>query len=284
MIDIFLSRPNWIDEKFKPGLNAFYNFLKSLNIIPHTIGGEEKPIRSPMDDVIDLMAKCKGAVILGLPQIEIEKGRLKGEEIKTVLVLPTEWNHIEYGLAMARKMPILLLKHSNVKRGVFDRGAVNSFLYDVDFEKSDWILSNEINGAFSSWLPRVNSYSFSDLGNNQKMKLKNVNIGTYMTAILEAEIGINFRNVGKIPESRETFLSNISLGNPYCPKCSRPLNEEHASWMADGVQIGYYCKNCASKYVGNSFELYKDVQAEVRKIYEQYLKLYLKHVNAYLST
>ena len=97
------------------------------------------------------MEICEGAIILGYPQIEVKEGTIKNEPLSDPLLLPTEWNHIEAGLAYARRLPLLVVHHIGVARGIFDKGVTDRFIYEVDLSKSDWPLSSEISGALKSW-------------------------------------------------------------------------------------------------------------------------------------
>ncbi len=94
--------------------------------------------------MIALLGSCTGAVILGYPQITVASGNVRDPQLSSQILLPTEWNHIEAGLAYALNLPLLLIHHSGVGRGVFDPGATNSFRYELDpsvvtcFVKSPW--------------------------------------------------------------------------------------------------------------------------------------------------
>jgi hypothetical protein len=156
MYDIFLSRPSWVPKICEHGLNNFYNLLKSNDLNPRTIGQSDYPNKSPLDEVINLLKKCQGTIILGIPQIEITNGKIKGEEIKEIIELGTEWNHIEATLAYSIGKPLLIIHHVNVQRGIFDKGTCNSFLYTTDMNNPSWSLSNEISGALLSWKTRIN--------------------------------------------------------------------------------------------------------------------------------
>jgi predicted transcriptional regulator len=136
MLNIFLSRPTRIAPEFEKGLEGFLTLLKTLDVQPRTLGTTDYPSKCPLDEVITLMAQCRGAIILGYPQITIVDGTIKNSKIKEPIHLPTEWNHIETGLAYARDLPLLVIHHKGIGRGVFDRGALSSFLHQVDF--SDW--------------------------------------------------------------------------------------------------------------------------------------------------
>jgi hypothetical protein len=44
-----------------------------------------------------------------------------------------------------------VIHHAGVTRGIFDRGAISSFLYQVDFSDPNWPLSQPISGALQTW-------------------------------------------------------------------------------------------------------------------------------------
>ena len=155
MKDIFLSRPNWISPKYERGLYNFYKLLKSNDVNPRTIGQSDYPNKSPLEEVIYLMKKCYGTIILGIPQIEIIDGKIKGENIQGITELGTEWNHIEAALAYSIGHTLLIICHTNVCRGIFDRGACNSYLYTVDMTDPFWAISDTISGAVLSWKSKL---------------------------------------------------------------------------------------------------------------------------------
>ena len=148
---IFLSRPTWVSDEFTSGLEVFLTGLKNLGVTPRTLGTTDYPSKAPLDEVIDIMAECKGAVILGYPQISIIQGSVKSSELKDTLHLPTEWNHIEAALAYAKGLPLLSVHHSSVSRGVFDRGVMNAFAHSVDMSQPTWSMDKGFNGALTKW-------------------------------------------------------------------------------------------------------------------------------------
>ena len=151
MKNIFLSRPNWVSPEYQDGLDNFLNLLKSHGLSPRTIGTTDYPSKSPMDAVIDLLHECEGAIILGYPQIDIFSGKIKNVEIQGNVQLSTEWNHIEAGLAHALELPLLIIHHNDVSRGVFDRGVLNNFVYQKNFTDSSWGISSDVTGALTKW-------------------------------------------------------------------------------------------------------------------------------------
>lgn len=151
MIDVFVSRPSWVPPGFRDGLERFLRRIEDLGLTGRTLGQSDYPTESPLDGVIRLMEECRGAVILGYPQVTVVEGRVRDKKITDPLVFPTEWNHIEAGLAYAREVPLLLIHHRGVCRGIFDRGATDRFLYAIDLADPGWPLDEQITGALRSW-------------------------------------------------------------------------------------------------------------------------------------
>lgn len=148
---IFLSRPTWMPPVYQEGIKTFLLHLENLGLDPRTLGVSDHPNKSPLDEVIELIHSCQGAIILGVPQIEIHQGLFKGNPITKQLTLGTEWNHLEAGLAYAAKLPILVIHHETVTRGIFDRGVLNAFLHSVNLESNNWSMQPVINGALKHW-------------------------------------------------------------------------------------------------------------------------------------
>lgn len=285
-IDIFLSRPTWVEEKFKEGLNNFYKLLNSFNINPRTIGKSDYPSDAPLDEVISLMDKCFGIIVLGYPQIIIYNGLIKNEKVKNNVELPTEWNHIETSLAYAKGLPILLIHHKSVTGGVFDRGAVSKFIYEIDLTKTDWTLDDRIYGVVNSWIPKVlqfkkefNNKKGSIRQYKRKIPFESVTIGTFKTRSIATEIRAKIFLEENTQPSVDMFLERIETTPPYCSKCLRNLSKKHASWMADGIHIGYYCKKCGIEYDGNKKDVANEVFSEVRRNYQSYYNEYKRKID-----
>src|SRR5687767_6169556 len=110
-MNVFVSRPTVVAPEYRDGMEGFLRVLTTMDLNPRTIGTTDYPSRSPLDEVIGLMDQCVGAVILGYPQIRMSSGYIRDKPINGELLLPTEWNHIEAGLAYARGLPLLVIHH-----------------------------------------------------------------------------------------------------------------------------------------------------------------------------
>ena len=155
MNPIFLSRPSWVAAKYRPGINHFQMLLQEQHLDPRSVGVTDYPTDAPMDEVLRLMKQCGGAIVLGVPQIEVRTGVLKECDIEKPFSLGTEWNHIEAALAYAVGLPTLVIHDETVIRGVFERGATHSFLHKVDLSCPTWALAEPILGAIRTWRRRL---------------------------------------------------------------------------------------------------------------------------------
>lgn len=133
------------------GISTFMTQLANFGVDARTLGISDYPSKSPLDEVIEILGSCRGAIVLGVPQLEIRDGILKGNSIDAPIVIGTEWNHLEAGLAYSAGMPLLVIHHHTVTRGIFDRGVLNAFLHSVDLESNNWSMQPALNGAIISW-------------------------------------------------------------------------------------------------------------------------------------
>jgi hypothetical protein len=223
MRDVFVSRPTSIAPEFVTGFDAFSGLLRSHELNPRTLGVSEYPTESPLDEVIAIMNQCVGAVILGYPQIRVEKGDVKGKSIDPSkgLVLATEWNHIEAGLAYAKKLPLLVIHHRGVCRGIFDRGACNKFLHEIDLTDSTWAMREPIIGAIATWKSRLLA---TPSGENNE-------------AALSGDLVFEPRSGTRI--SRKTRVR-------YCQKCYKSSPSREVELYEGGS--GWRCSVCGEVY------------------------------------
>lgn len=227
MKDIFLSRPNWVGPEFEQGLEAFTNIIKSYNMNPRTLGVSEYPTDTPLDEVISIMDQCVGAIILGYPQFEVKEGVLKGDTIESSVLLATEWNHIEAGLAYAQRLPLLVIHHKGVQGGIFDRGAISKFLHEVDLSKSTWFSEKPIIGAIVTWRGRLKETS-------------------------PAESSESFQQDDLQFDQRSgIFISEVTAFS-YCPHCYRSSPSKKVELQVK--DNGWRCHTCGKFYSNPNYD------------------------------
>ncbi len=221
MKKIFLSRPNWIPVNCKTGLDNFYNLLNSNDLDPRTIGQSDYPNESPLDEVIKLMHKCHGTIILGIPQIEISSGQIKENKIINKTILGTEWNHIEAAIAHSLQQPMLIIHDESVTRGVFDRGACNTYLHRVDMTNDSWAISKSISGAITNWKSKLREpESLTKSNVVLKDQKRTLQWGMYK---FEGEQGL-FCPVCYNKEGLKMPCSRINSNYYQCPNCNAKLS------------------------------------------------------------
>ena len=88
------------------------------------------------------MQRCQCTIVLGLPHIFVQSGRIKHGDSEQKFTLATEWNQIEAAVALTLKMPTLALLHGTVEaRGIFERGSADLFVHKFNVTERDWVES-----------------------------------------------------------------------------------------------------------------------------------------------
>lgn len=110
------------------------------------------------------------------------------------------------------------------------------------------------------------------------LQYSKVKIGEYSRENLKVDILAKINLDNEVQPEIPLFLERVIIGDPYCPHCSRNLDYLHASWMADGVQIGYKCINCETEIKRDRKKLVDDAKAEVRKNFDETWVLYRNEI------
>jgi hypothetical protein len=110
----------------------------------------------------------------------------------------------------------------------------------------------------------------------QKLPHSKVSIGTLTFDKLAVDILTEVKLEEHTQPDVQNFLNRLHLGDPFCPKCSRPLERWNEGWQEDFAQIGYTCIFCRTLATGNSDFVLSEVHAEVRKNYDKYWNTYKK--------
>lgn len=111
------------------------------------------------------------------------------------------------------------------------------------------------------------------------LQYSKVKIGEYSRENLKVDILAKINLDEEVQPAISLFLQRVRIGAPYCPRCARNLDYLRASWMADGVQIGYKCIDCNTEIKRDQEELIDDAKAEVRKNFDESWVIYLEEIN-----
>ncbi|HTO63772.1 MAG TPA: nucleotide-binding protein [Bradyrhizobium sp.] len=114
----------------------------------------------------ELMARCQGALVLGFArsQTSVTDNQI-GAPPKTYQGWsPTEYAHVEGGIAMALDRPLLVVRESRVlDRGIVAGKARNVVLMPDD-ATPEWLNSSWFGGRYDRWLKDVNEHQHVFLG------------------------------------------------------------------------------------------------------------------------
>jgi len=58
---------------------------------------------------------------------------------------------MEAVLAYSLRLPLLIIHHNGIRRGIFDRGAISAFLYEIDMIDPSWPMQKSTHGALMKW-------------------------------------------------------------------------------------------------------------------------------------
>jgi hypothetical protein len=93
-----------------------------------------------VQQVTRLVDNTYGMVVLGWPQIIVREGALREQPVSD-LRLPTEWNHIEAAIGLARGRPLMFLRERSVaERGLLDAAALGWYVHEIDGSDPGWAL------------------------------------------------------------------------------------------------------------------------------------------------
>jgi hypothetical protein len=157
-IDAFISRPTKLPKPFEDAYKAFHAYAeKHHGLRLRRLGSTDYSDEAPLRAIIDIMDECKGAIILGYPQIEIYQHIRRSDDVSQdpTLLFPTPWNQIEASLAFGAKLPVLVIGHPGIGGGVFDHGVTGQYVLTEDLSLKDWFLRQPFQQLLAKWKQRI---------------------------------------------------------------------------------------------------------------------------------
>lgn len=152
-MNIFISRPSTIGDAFEAPYAAFQQHLASKGIVMKRLGGENYSRKAPLRAVVDLIGDCRGAIILGYPQVEFSSQAKRSAKVQDSYsyAFPTPWNQIEGAIAYASNKPILVVAHTGITGGVFDHGITGEGVLHIDLSDKAWFATPQFTQPYDEW-------------------------------------------------------------------------------------------------------------------------------------
>ena len=120
---VFLSKPGVVSEAQRRWLVMAEGLISDAGFALSKLDPEDYPSSGALAEVARRIRACHGAIVLGLPDIEVQKGAWRPDTPASGNLdrrwLATPWSHVEAGMAIGLGLPVLLLADDDIRDGVF---------------------------------------------------------------------------------------------------------------------------------------------------------------------
>jgi hypothetical protein len=151
-ITVFVSRPSLLNRAQEAQLESICKILTNKGCKLEQLLPAQYDQTSVLSNLTKRVSKCHGLVAFGFSSLHIAKGsfRPSTEQSSSVIdiSLATVWNQVETGMAIMRKMPVLLLSDAGVSEGVFDPNVNDPLIFRSTLDESLCVSSN----VLQTWL------------------------------------------------------------------------------------------------------------------------------------
>ncbi len=147
--------------------------------------GMSEKIKFDFDGVSELMGLCQGALILAFSRWDATEIFDPPKQVPNKIISPTEYGHLEGGVAIAKSKPLLVIRDEEVAaRGIVWDGLGRAIL-DIPREDtvSHWAKSSGFKATFNEWLKQVNEHYHVFLGYSSKAQPTADAINLYLTKL-----------------------------------------------------------------------------------------------------
>ena len=217
---ISIANPEALDEKRKALQDQVIKKVEQLNLQPEIFfhNGTAAAMAWSLQNAIDIMRRCVGAVVISTPRWEaIDFPGWGGKERNNnKYLLASEYAQIEGAIATTLKLPLLILAERGiVDRGITWTGAGHPILYMPPDVTSDWLEKDAFRQRFGVWSDQIKERSDVFLGYSSKAKSTADAINLFLTRSFELRVrdwAVDFAAAGIIIDEIETASRLCSGG------------------------------------------------------------------------
>lgn len=154
-LKVFLSRPGSLDVRQSTLVDGIKDLVRASGGTTVELSREEYDRSGVVTKLSDRLSGCSAMIVLGFKSIHIEVGSYRDNtddkrEIKNEF-LSTPWLHIEAGMGLMKKIPVLLICDEGIDDGIFDT-TVNDKMLER-FNTADCFRCSQSN--VKSWLTAI---------------------------------------------------------------------------------------------------------------------------------
>lgn len=121
---VFVSRPGILDVRQQLIVDAVKDVIRSFGLVPKDLARDEYDQSKVLANLAVRMGECCALVVFGFRSIHVVHGeyRANTEDARSIQneFFPSAWSHIEAGMGLTKKIPVLVLADVGVSDGVFD--------------------------------------------------------------------------------------------------------------------------------------------------------------------
>lgn len=129
---VFISRPGVLDVRQQVLVDSVRDLIKSFGHEPMDLDRDEYDKSNVLANLSQRMSGCGAVVVFGFRSLYVTHGEYRSntEDSRTVSneVFPTSWNHIEAGMGLMKRVPVLVLADEGVTDGIFDENVDDPLL------------------------------------------------------------------------------------------------------------------------------------------------------------
>lgn len=131
-LKVFISRPGVMDVRQSLVVDEIKEVIRSLGFDPIELSRNDYDRSSVLSKLSGRLDGCGAMVVFGFKAVHVGKGvyRYNTDDSREMAdeFLSTPWNHIEAGMGLMKKIPVLLLADEGVNDGIFDTTVNDSLL------------------------------------------------------------------------------------------------------------------------------------------------------------
>ena len=151
---IFFSMPGTMTKADELVTTAYRDYLEKNGFDVLYYKKDNYPEFGQFTRIKESVMESSAMIVFGFKQVKIGHGKYyPGTAIEHEVnekYLPTPWNELETGMALARNLPILLVKDPSIETGIFDEKLSECFVMTVSSELDTMNLDS--NKELKTWI------------------------------------------------------------------------------------------------------------------------------------
>ena len=170
----------FLDDRQRAVKQAILSAVSAAGFQPQEFGVSGLPaaMQWNFDAADEVMSNCQGGLILAQARYRVRTQ--DGDE----LALPSEYNHLEGGMAISRGLPTIVIAEEGIQeRGIVFRGSSLLVLTVPRHVDAPWVLSSQFAGPFHSWCQQVSSRHHVYLGYSSSSRAIGSAIARYLASL-----------------------------------------------------------------------------------------------------